>query len=132
MKLIDKDALVAEIKLEKLELEIAEKEGFITEFGRGHLECLDSLLSFIDSLQEEPVSKFDAAIQEGDDVRYNKDLGCRVNLSQLKRVAKKDPKYCIYTMSNYTDEDRKILCEGCNEDCEYSKKEEPVSGDLEK
>lgn len=50
-------------------------------------ECQHLLLMF-DSLQEDP-SKFDAAIQEGDDVRYNEDLGCRVNLSQLKRVAKK-------------------------------------------
>ena len=39
---------------------------------------------------EETVSKFDAAIQDGDDVRYNEDFGCRVNLSQLHRVAQRD------------------------------------------
>ena len=38
----------------------------------------------------EPKPKFDAAIQDGDDVRYNEGLGCRVNLSQLHRVAQRD------------------------------------------
>lgn len=33
--------------------------------------------------------QFDEHIQPGDEVIYNEDLGCRVNLSQLKRVAKK-------------------------------------------
>lgn len=55
----------------------------------GAYNILCNLGAYIDSLQEEP-SKFDAAIQEGDNVRYNEDLGCRVNLSQLKRVAKKE------------------------------------------
>jgi len=56
------------------------------------------ILSFIDSLQEEPASE----------------------------------KKCMFTKDNYTDEDRKVLCENCKEKCEYSKKEEPVSEDLEK
>lgn len=46
-----------DIKLQIHNLEIAEKEGFITEFGKGQLECLEGLLSFIESLQEEPVSE---------------------------------------------------------------------------
>ncbi len=54
-KYIPLDALVAEIRLEKLNLEIATKEGFITEFGRGQLECLDGLLSFINSLEVKEV-----------------------------------------------------------------------------
>jgi len=65
-------------------------------------------------------------------VRYNEDLGCRVNLSQLKRVAKKDSRYCMYSKDNYTDEDRKVLCGDCEEECEFNKKEEPVSEELEK
>lgn len=44
----------------------------------------------------------------------------------------KHPKDCMYSKDNYTDEDRKILCEGCEEDCKYNKKEEPVSDDLKK
>ena len=71
---------------------------------------LADILRFIDSVQKEPgcedleefatreadefaewehASKFDAAIQEGDEVKYNEDLGCRINLSQLNRVARK-------------------------------------------
>jgi hypothetical protein len=59
----------------------------------------------------------------------------------------------MHTKDNYTDEDRKVLCDGCEEDCKYNKKErkkepsipdivdehfyemlgeEPVSEDLEK
>lgn len=33
------------------------------------------------------MSKFDDCIQSGDKVIFNEDLGCRVNLSQLNRVA---------------------------------------------
>ena len=36
------------------------------------------------------MSKFDDCIQPGDKVIFNEDLGCRVNLSQLNRVAKKE------------------------------------------
>jgi len=97
------------------------------ESDSGAFYYLKDLLSFIDSLQEEPKSKFDCCILPGDDVRYNEELGCRVNLTQLQRVAKKDPKYCMYSKDSYTDEERKVLCDGCEEDCEYSKKEEPVS-----
>lgn len=35
------------------------------------------------------MGRFDAHIQNDDHVVYNEELGCRVNLSQLKRVAKK-------------------------------------------
>lgn len=37
-------------------------------------------------------------------------------------------KKCMFTKDNYTDEDRKVLCEDCKEKCEYNKKGEPVSG----
>lgn len=33
-----------------------------------------------------------------------------------------DSKKCMYTKDNYTDEDRKVLCEGCEEKCEYAQK----------
>ncbi len=58
------------------------------------------------------------------------------------------PKDCMYSKDNYTDEDRKVLCDGCEENCKYnlkqepdelthsvtkiSNQEEPVSEDLEK
>jgi hypothetical protein len=37
-----------EIKLQMINLKTAEREGFITEFGRGQLECLDGLLYLLD------------------------------------------------------------------------------------
>ena len=57
-----------------------------------------------------------------------------LNLSNVERTVKdwKEPvseKKCMFTKDNYTDEDRMVLCEDCDEECEYSKKEEPVSED---
>jgi len=40
-------------------------------------------------------------------------------------------KKCMFTKDNYTDEDRIVLCENCKEKCEYSKKEGPISEELE-
>ena len=40
-------------------------------------------------------------------------------------------KECMYSKDNYTDEDRIVLCDGCEEECKFNKKEEPVSEDLE-
>lgn len=37
---------------------------------------------------------------------------------------------CMYSMDDFTDEDRKALCDGCEEDCEYNKKGNPVSDDF--
>jgi hypothetical protein len=33
----------------------------------------------------------------------------------------KEHKECMYSKDNYTDEDRKALCDGCTEECRYSK-----------
>lgn len=38
---------------------------------------------------------------------------------------------CAYSTERYTDEDRKVLCEGCEEECKFNKKES-ASEDLEK
>ena len=32
----------------------------------------------------------------------------------------KEPKKCMYSKDAYTDEDRKVLCDGCEEECKYS------------
>ena len=34
-----------------------------------------------------------------------------------------EPKQCMYSKDNYTDEDRKVLCDGCEEECKYARKE---------
>lgn len=40
-------------------------------------------------------------------------------------------KFCAFSTSRYTDKERKALCEGCEEECKFNKKEEPASEDLE-
>ena len=42
---------------------------------------------------------------------------------------KEEPKKCMYSKDNYTDEDRKALCDGCEEKCEFKKKENSASDD---
>ena len=34
-----------------------------------------------------------------------------------------EKKKCMYTEDHYTDEDRKILCDGCEEECEYNQEQ---------
>ena len=40
-------------------------------------------------------------------------------------------KACMYSKDNYTDEDRKVLCDGCEEECKFNKKEEPANDNFE-
>ncbi len=42
--------------------------------------------------EEKPESAFEAAIQPGNKIVFNEDMDCCVNLSQLNRVAKKEPR----------------------------------------
>lgn len=43
-----------------------------------------------------------------------------------------EPKECMFTKDYYTDEDRKVLCDGCEEECRFNKKEDSASDELEK
>lgn len=44
-----------------------------------------------------------------------------------------EPKECMYSKDNYTDEDRKVLCDGCEEEsCKYSKLNTMLNGALSK
>lgn len=96
MKLIDKDALVAEI--DKLKGKVDDGSSYCNGWQHA-LRMLELSLNTLEvkEVQEEPVSE----------------------------------KKCMFTKDNYTDENRMVLCEDCKERCEYSKKEESVSEDLE-
>jgi hypothetical protein len=82
---------------------------------------------------------------------YGKSKVCKELLSFTDSM-QKEPKKCMYSKDNYTDEDREVLCDGCTEECRYNKLntmldntlsketkeswnkrlgEEPVSEDLE-
>ena len=115
-------------------------------------ECRDTL-NFIDSMQKEPEShkpkitlgeatgKFkelldnmkdsaakDLGLSEED---YNKAIdeclyGKEPELVDDGDLPKEEPKKCMYSKDNYTDKDRKVLCDGCEEECEYVSNIPPV------
>ena len=39
-------------------------------------------------------------------------------------IIQEEPKQCMYSKDNYTEEDRKVLCEGCEEKCEFNQVKE--------
>ena len=97
-KLIDKDTLITEI--DRRIAKLLPMVGFATTIKGMNMELaakeLKNLRSFIDTLEvkdvkEDPVSKFDSCIQEGDKLVTNED-GTHFNISQLERVAKVEPK----------------------------------------
>ena len=49
----------------------------------------------------------------------------------VKALQEEPKKKCMYSNDNYTDEDRKVLCDGCKEECRFNTQEIPVSEDLE-
>ena len=85
-------------RIKKVRAEIERRVKFHAEssepLASAYVSEDNAILSFIDSLQEEP-------------------------------------KKCMYSKDNYTNEDRKVLCDGCEEECKYAQKEEPVSEELE-
>ena len=54
--MIDKDKIKAEIERQIKGLEVAKEMGIISDYGRGGMEHLKYILSFVESLQEELVS----------------------------------------------------------------------------
>lgn len=47
------------------------------------------------------------------------------------KALQKEPKECMYSKDHYTDEDRKVLCDGCKEECKFNKKEYSVNNGLD-
>lgn len=45
---------------------------------------------------------------------------CRDTLNFIDSM-QEEPKKCMYSKDKYTDEDRKVLCDGCKEDCKYAR-----------
>lgn len=48
------------------------------------------------------------------------------SLTKARKQMKENPKECMYSKDNYADEDRKALCEGCEEECRYAPNILPV------
>ena len=109
-------------------------------------ECKDTL-NFIDSMQEEParikkgckyrclsdmqntdtgaISFFKDKIYSApkDDTLVSEENGwlCDISENYSNFELVEEPKKCMYSKDNYTDEDRKVLCDGCKEDCKYAR-----------
>lgn len=61
----------------------------------------------------------------------NRPMIPRIYASKIIDSMQEEPKECMYSKDNYTDEDRKVLCEGCNEECKFDKKEDSVNNGLD-
>ncbi|MCR5578614.1 MAG: hypothetical protein K6F74_05310 [Prevotella sp.] len=84
-------------------------------------EYSEKILVAIDSMQEDPC-----------DGCTNRKGCITCENGELMETMQEEPgSKCMYSMDDFTDEDRKALCDGCEEDCEYNKKENPVSNGLE-
>jgi len=94
-------------------------------------ECKD-ILNIIDSMIEEPNINGISSKQATGKLKECIDNITEESLAKSRKQMEENPKECMYARDNYTDEDRKVLCEGCEEKCKFNKKEEPVSEDLEK
>lgn len=42
----------------------------------------------------------------------------------MNKERKEESKKCMYSKDDYTDEDRKVLCNGCEEECKYSESDD--------
>lgn len=105
--------------------------------GAYHILC--NLDAYIDSLQEEPKFKTGDRIKPIDsclgsprtivdicDSWYVTDQGTLDFEYEDNWELAEEHKKCMYSKDDYTDEDRKVLCDGCEEECRYAQKEESV------
>lgn len=139
MKLIDKDALVAEIEKRR---ESNAKDRY---FGR--LVEDNYFLNFIDTLKVKGVD-LEHEVEsywKQCDMTWCRDAYSMTHIrSMLSDIAKHSVLFyidsmqeeptevkskCMYTNDNYTDEDRKVLCEGCEEDCKIMNTENKLKID---
>ena len=69
-------------------------------------------------------------LQSASMASFGKVKACEELLSFIDSM-QKEPKECMYSKDNYTDEDRKVLCDGCEEECIFNKKEESINNGLD-
>lgn len=55
MRLIDKDAVVAQANIDISNCRIAAQQGILTEFGKGELEALEGIVDFLNTLEVKEV-----------------------------------------------------------------------------
>ena len=58
----------------------------------------------------------DRGLECAANVSYGKSKACKELLSFIDSL-QEEPKKCIFSEDSYTNEDRKVLCDGCDEEC---------------
>lgn len=121
--MIDEKKLIAEIEKLKSNLIHGACSSQVSMETRCKEEAYNEVLAIIDPLQEEPIDydKLNSMLNDA--------LSKETKESWNEMLGKEEPKKCMFAKDNYTDEDRKVLCEDCEEKCEYAKKKELVSKD---
>ena len=105
------------------------------EYFKGELAASETMLLFIDSMQEESKFKTGDRIKPIDsclgsprtivdicDGWYVTDQGTLDFEYEDNWELAEEHKKCMYSKDNYTNEDRKALCDGCEEECKYAQK----------
>lgn len=96
-------------------------------------EKLDRLVSEIERLYHQSLvdenRQAELGLSSAACTSYGKSKVCKELLSFTDSM-QKEPKECMYSKDDFTAEDRKVLCDGCEEECEFNKKEKPVSEEL--
>ena len=132
----DKEQILAEIiKMTKLLQDKVEEKEFIA----GEVFMLNYLHNFINTMQEEPKLKFGvgdtiisptAAVPTKHTIRsiygnnYILEDGSSFSTKTQDQWELVE-NLCTYSTNRYTEEDRRVLCDGCEEDCVHNKEEKP-------
>lgn len=132
MKLIDREAVVAEIGKRIKAIPIGETDKCLKAVYGNEAFVLNDLLSFIDSMQEECNITGIKSKEATGKLKECIDNTTEESLAKARKQLQEEPKACMYSKDSYTDEDRKVLCDGCEEECRFNKKEDSASEELEK
>ena len=88
-------------------------------------ECRDTL-NFIDSMQEECNITSIKSKEATGKLKECIDNITDESLAKARKQLQEESQVCMYSTANYTDEDRKALCDGCEEECKYASNIPPV------
>lgn len=102
-----------------------------TYLGVLKIEAYKDVLSLIDSMQEECNITGIKSKEATDKLKECIDNQTEEGLEKARKQLEELTKECMYSKDNYTDEDRKVLCDGCEEECEFNKKEKPVNNGID-
>ena len=92
------------------------------EYWEGKADAYRNVLCIFDSIQEEYNITGIKSRHATGKLKECIDNQTKEGLEQARKQLEENPQECMYTKDNYTNEDRKVLCDGCEEKCEYAQK----------